>query len=114
MITKRKLGRGKVRVTFSMPALDDVTQLSLVGDFNDWSSIGTPLKLGADGQWSAALSLEEGRDYQFRYLANGLEWHNDWAADAYLPNEYGTDNSVVSLKDMPAAPKKNGRSKKLI
>ena len=114
MITKRKLGRGKVRVTFSMPALDDVTQLSLVGDFNDWSINETPLKLGADGRWSAALSLEEGRDYQFRYLANGLEWHNDWSADAYLPNEYGTDNSVVSLKDMPAAPKKNGRVKKLV
>ena len=31
----------------------------------------------------------------------------------YLPNEHGTDNSVVSLKDMPAAPKKNGRAKKL-
>ena len=114
MITKRKLGRGKVRVTFSMPPLDDVTQLNLVGDFNDWSITETPLKLGADGQWSTAISLEEGRDYQFRYLANGLEWHNDWAADAYTPNEYGTDNSVVSLKNMPAAPKKNGRVKKLI
>src|SRR5688572_25058245 len=114
MITKRKLGRGKVRVTFSMPPLDDVTQFCLVGDFNDWSITKTPLKLGADGLWSTAISLEEGRDYQFRYLANGIEWHNDWAADAYQPNEYGTDNSVVCLKVLPAAPKKNGRAKKLI
>jgi 1,4-alpha-glucan branching enzyme len=114
MITKRKLGRGKVRVTFSMPPLDDVTQLCLVGDFNDWDSTRTPLKLGADGQWSTALSLDEGRDYQFRYLANGLEWHNDWAADSYQPNEHGSDNSVVSLTSLLPAPKKNGRAKKLI
>ncbi|MEP7359623.1 MAG: isoamylase early set domain-containing protein [Anaerolineales bacterium] len=114
MLTKRKLGRGKVRVTFSMPPLDDVTQMSLVGEFNDWDIDATPLKLGADGQWSTSLSLEEGRDYQFRYLANGLEWHNDWAADRYQLNEHGTDNSVVSLKDMLPAPKKNGRAKKVL
>jgi len=114
MITKRKLGRGKVRVTFSMPQIDNIQQLNLVGDFNNWSIAETPMQQIPDGVWSVSLSLESGQDYQFRYLANGLEWHNDWAADAYLPNEYGTDNSVVSLKDMPAAPKKNGRVKKLI
>ena len=34
MITKRKLGRGKVRVTFTVPPMDNVQQLNLVGDFN--------------------------------------------------------------------------------
>ena len=37
MLTKRKLGRGKVRVTFTMPKLEGVKQLFLVGDFNNWS-----------------------------------------------------------------------------
>jgi 1,4-alpha-glucan branching enzyme len=113
MITKRKMGRGKVRVTFSMPAMLNVAQLNLVGDFNNWSIIATPMQQGPDTTWSAVLTLESGTDYQFRYLANGTEWHNDWAADAYLPNEYGSDNSVVSLKDeaVPAA-KKAARKKK--
>ena len=78
MITKRKLGRGKVRVTFSMPPLDDVQQLHLVGDFNDWSDSDIPLKRDAKGGWSTAVSLDTGREYQFRYLANGIpQLHNE-------------------------------------
>src|SRR3989442_10565155 len=107
MIVKRKMGRGKVRVTFSMPQLDNVHQLNLVGDFNHWSIVETPMQQAPDSTWSAVLSLASGQDYQFRYLANGTDWHNDWAADGYLPNEFGTDNSVVSLKEsaLPAAKK---------
>ena len=112
MIAKRKMGRGKVRVTFSMPKLDNVHQLYLVGDFNHWSIADTPMQQAPDSTWSAVLSLDSGQDYQFRYLANGTDWHNDWAADGYLPNEFGSDNSVVSLKEsaLPAA-KKTTRKK---
>jgi hypothetical protein len=41
------------------------------------------------------LELEAGREYQYRYLLNGNEWHNDWHADRYVSNAYGGDNSVV-------------------
>ena len=112
MLAKRKLGRGKVAVTFSMPPLDGVTELHLVGDFNDWSAGATPLVKDSAGVWSVELPLAAGREYQYRYLANGTEWHNDWAADAYVPNEHGTDNCVVSLKDVAApAAKKTTRKK---
>jgi len=112
MIAKRKMGRGKVRVTFSMPQLDNVHQLNLVGDFNQWSTVETPMQQAPDSTWTAVLSLDSGHDYQFRYLANGTDWHNDWAADGYLPNEFGSENSVVSLKEsaLPAA-KKTTRKK---
>ena len=118
MINKRKMGRGKVRVTFTMPPIDYVQQLNLVGDFNHWSVVDTPMQQGADARWSVALLLDSGHDYQFRYLANGTDWHNDWAADAYSPNEFGTDNSVVSLKEsalpaakLPVAKKAAGKKK---
>ena len=97
-LSKRKLGRGKVRVTFSMPALPGVTDLALVGDFNNWSITQDPLKSTADGSWSGAVTLDAGKTYQYRYYANGQDWHNDWQADAYLPNEHGSDNCVVSTK----------------
>jgi 1,4-alpha-glucan branching enzyme len=97
MLTKRKLAKGKVRVTFAMPPLEGVSQLNLVGDFNNWSINETPLAQAADGSWSVALTLDGGREYQFRYFADGQTWHNDWQADAYAPNDYGSDNSVVSL-----------------
>jgi 1,4-alpha-glucan branching enzyme len=114
MLTKRKLGKGKVRVTFIMPAMDGVNQLNLVGDFNNWSIAENPMERAADGTWSTALTLDGAKDYGYRYLANGVEWHNDWSADSYAPNEYGSDNGVVSLKDdgQPKPATKRASSKK--
>jgi len=49
-----------------------------------------------NGTWYTVVELERGKEYQFRYLVNGREWHNDWNADKYVPNPYGGTNSVVS------------------
>jgi hypothetical protein len=40
--------------------------------------------------------LEPG-EYQYRYFANGGQWHDDWQADAYVPNQFGAQNSVVRV-----------------
>ncbi len=48
-----------------------------------------------DPTWHITLELDQGREYQFRYLVNGTDWHNDWHADKYVPNRFGSDNSVV-------------------
>ena len=42
------------------------------------------------------MQLDRHRRYQFRYLLNGTQWFNDWAADDYVPNRSGGFNSVVS------------------
>jgi len=33
----------------------------------------------------------------FRYLVDGERWENDWAADAYVPNPFGGEDSVVEV-----------------
>jgi 1,4-alpha-glucan branching enzyme len=104
MLTKRQLKNGKVEVTFAMPRLDHVSKLYLVGDFNNWSIAEHPLTCAADGSWSLALELEGGRAYQFRYFGDNEEWFNDWQADAYVPNQFGGDNSVVNVAAPEAAP----------
>ncbi len=103
MLTKRNLGRGKVRVTFSMPKIEGVKQLFLVGDFNNWSVSETPLARATDETWSVALTLDGGRRYQYRYFADNQVWHNDWAADGYVTNSFGSENSVVNLEEAEAA-----------
>lgn len=116
MLTKRKMGKGKVRVTFSMPPLEGVKMLNLVGDFNNWSITENPMRPEPGGGWSTAVTLESGREYAFRYLADGEQWHNDWAADRYLPNEHGSDNSVVSLREdalLQPAPRRAASKKKV-
>jgi 1,4-alpha-glucan branching enzyme len=104
MLRKEKAAGGKVKVIFSMPALEGVTALYLVGSFNDWNETATPLVRGADGGWSAALTLDEGWAYQFRFRDQDGAWHNDWAADSYVPNEFGSENSVVDLTEAGAGP----------
>jgi hypothetical protein len=104
MLRKEKAAGGKVKVTFSMPALEGVTTLYLVGSFNDWSNTATPLVRGADGGWSVALTLEAGWAYQYRFRDQEGGWHNDWAADSYVPNEFGSENSVVDLTESEAGP----------
>ena len=96
MLVKQTKKNGKVRVTFTMPAIDGCDCLYLVGEFNEWNETAHPMQRADDGAWSLTLELEPGREYQFRYYASDGVWHNDPAADAYVPNPYGSDNSVVS------------------
>jgi 1,4-alpha-glucan branching enzyme len=104
MLRKENTAGGKVKVTFSMPALEGVTALYLVGSFNEWSDTGTPLVHGADDGWSVALTLDAGWAYQYRFRDQDGGWHNDWAADSYVPNEFGSENSVVDLTEAGAGP----------
>jgi 1,4-alpha-glucan branching enzyme len=98
MITKRPGPDGKVRVTFAMPAAVWADTIYVVGDFNGWDERATPLRQTERG-WMATLELEPGKAYQYRYLFDGSEWHNDWQADCYEPNAHGGDNSVVLTPD---------------
>lgn len=84
---------GSVHVTFSLPAALWATQVALVGDFNQWNPLATPLHLHGP-TWSTTLELEPGRTYRYRYLVDG-RWYNDWNADGYVPNAEGGDDSVV-------------------
>ena len=96
MLKKRYLkGKDVVQVTFyTAPALD-AKEVCLVGDFNEWDESATPMQALKDGRFKIVLELEPERDYEFRYLVDGSEWHNDWEADKYVPNPHGSDNCVV-------------------
>jgi 1,4-alpha-glucan branching enzyme len=89
--------RNVCKVTFSLPAAVQGENVFLVGDFNEWSETATPMKRQKDGSFTVTLELDKGKEYQFRYLVNGSEWHNDWQADRYVPNPFSGDNSVVAI-----------------
>lgn len=97
MLQKKPLAGRKVEVTFRMPPLDDVVELYLCGDFNAWQVRGVPFMQESDGTWVATLVLDSGKSYRFRYSDNQGRWHNDWEADAYLPNEFGSEDCVLDL-----------------
>lgn len=96
MVEAKANGDGLVEVTFRLPDAGGATSASVVGEFNDWSTTANPMQPDGDG-FATSVRLPAGRAYRFRYLLDGTRWENDWSADAYAPNEYGGDDSVVDL-----------------
>ncbi len=98
MLMKAYSKTGNVcRVTFKLPAEVVAETAVVAGDFNAWSTESHPMKRLKDGSFSATVSLTPGKAYRFRYLLDQERWENDWEADAYLPNSYGEDDSVVEV-----------------
>lgn len=96
MLKKRYLkSRPICKVSFYLPAAIQAETVHLVGDFNNWDETATPMKKLKDGRFTVDLELASDQQYQFRYLVDQNEWHNDWEADKYVPNPFSGDNSVV-------------------
>ena len=99
MPTNRASKPKTVQVTFTLPLEIEAHDVSLCGEFNNWSTDGTKLIRESDGCWRATVSLEPGRAYRYRYLLDGQRWENAWDADDYVPNPYGGEDSVVVVGD---------------
>lgn len=85
------------RVTFKLPASVEAKTAHLCGEFNSWSPTQHPMKQLKDGSFSVTVSLDAGQSYRFRYLLDGQRWENDWEADAYVANQYGSEDSLIRL-----------------
>lgn len=98
MLKKRFLkSKPACQVTFYTARELDAEKVALVGEFNEWNEFATPMKPLKDGRFKAVVELPVDRRYQFRYLINNSQWDNEWAADRYIPNPFGGDNSVVEV-----------------
>jgi 1,4-alpha-glucan branching enzyme len=86
-----------MRATFAVPEAGlDGHVVAVVGDFNGWDPTAAPMQKQGDRR-TATLTLQTGRRYAFRYLCDDGAWFNDEAADAYEPNDFGVDNSILDL-----------------
>jgi 1,4-alpha-glucan branching enzyme len=104
MIVTSPAGPDTVRATFRLQHVVDCHEICLVGEFNDWSPTANPMTFNGHG-YTAEIVIPTGRSYRFRYLIDNERWHNDWAADSYVPNEFGGDDSVLDL----TKPRESGR-----
>ena len=85
------------RVTFELPKEVQADRACVCGDFNDWSVTEHPMAKRKDGHFSVTIPLAASRSYRYRYLLDGERWENDWDADAYVENDFGTEDSLISL-----------------
>jgi CHAD domain-containing protein len=104
---------GTASVTFSLPAAVQATHVAICGEWNGWS-VGRDVMDRVQDGFSRTIVLRAGRAYRFRYLLDGRRWENDWDADAYLPNDFGSEDSVVDLTTLttlvPTAGPEPGRA----
>ncbi|MBI5056524.1 MAG: PilZ domain-containing protein [Nitrospirae bacterium] len=95
--TKEYIDDFKCRVTFRLPkaAAPECSNVTIAGDFNNWDAAVTPMSKLENGDFCVSLELDVRREYRFKYLIDGSRWENDWHADKYLPNSFGSEDSVV-------------------
>ena len=98
-VKKQYLKSGSCKVTFILPkeSAPDAETVNIVGEFNDWNKEATTMKKLKNGDFSVSIELQPGRKYRYKYLINGEVWENDKSADEYERNEYGTEDSVVTV-----------------
>ena len=89
--------RKNCKVTFSLPDKVNAETVTLHGDFTKWEKTPVKMKHYKDGNFKVSVTLKAGKSYRFRYRLDGERWENDWDADAYAPNEFGTEDSVVEV-----------------
>ena len=83
-----------VRFTLVAPGAANV---SLVGDFNGWSSRGVPLRRSRDGRtWEVEVPLAPGR-YAYSFVVDG-QLARDPSAPQVRDEDLGTTNSVVMVR----------------
>ncbi len=92
--------KGICKVTFTVPASkgNGAQKVHVVGEFNEWSPSATPMKKSKNGIFKISMDLEEGREYQFRYLFDDRHWDNDPQADKSADTPYAdAHNSVIVI-----------------
>ncbi len=100
---KSRGAKGKARVTFTVDPQVGARTAAVCGEWNGWSAGVGVMQRDAEGGFSVTVDLDAGRAYRFRYLLDGRRWDNDWAADAYVRNDFGGDDSVVDLTALAEA-----------
>ena len=87
--------RREIRFTISA---ETASQVSLVGDFNNWNPAETPLRrIPSTGEWSVTLPLLPG-SYRFSFLLDGRTWQSDPQRPAAPDPDFGTPTSVVTVE----------------
>ncbi|TAL18117.1 hypothetical protein EPN96_03070 [bacterium] len=92
---KDSLAMQKVAFEFEAP---NASNVSLVGDFNDWGLRDVPISANqSGGRWVFEVKLVPGR-YQYAFVVDGKKWLPDPKAAGIIPDGFGGQNSVLYIQ----------------
>jgi AMP-activated protein kinase-like protein len=81
-----------VRYRFTVKA-DQVREICLAGDFNQWKVCDAPLLRVAEGVWSITIDLPRGR-HEYMFVIDG-RWVTDPNAMGYSTDGFGNRNALL-------------------
>ena len=82
MIRRSKVAKtADVKVTFVLPQEEPAGNVSVVGDFNNWTPGKHVLAKRTNGTRSISVTIPKGTSVRFRYLGEGGHWFDDPEAD---------------------------------
>ncbi len=84
------------KVTFSIPGEWADKEVAVAGDFNEWDTRSNKLEKSGNN-WETLLRVKPNQKYRFKYFIDGEYWENDDSADAYVANEFGTEDSLLEV-----------------
>lgn len=90
-----KRNSDNVKVTFVLPDDHPHGDVSVVGDFNDWTPGEHRFVRRSNHTYSVGVMLKEDQRYAFRYYSEENGWVNEEDADDYEMNEFGETNCIV-------------------
>tara|TARA_R110002096_G_scaffold425644_6_gene634497 strand:+ start:18057 stop:18356 length:300 start_codon:yes stop_codon:yes gene_type:complete len=85
------------KVTLTIPKEWASKEVAVAGDFNGWDIEANKLQ-EKNGNWQTQLRLKPNSSYAFKYFIDGERWENDDAADEYVSNKFGTEDSLIYIE----------------
>jgi hypothetical protein len=97
--------------SFELENYDEAKEVYVAGSFNGWDPKAFQLKW-INGKWSIDLYLREGL-YSYKFIVDGV-WIIDPANPLKVPNEYGSENSLISFGEQTTFKLKNYKDAKKV
>lgn len=104
----------KVTFTLTTDQVGKKADVRVLGNFNDWNWEKGLVMKAKKKDYTATIELAAGNTYEFRYLVDNENWHNDEAADDYHSTPFFSHNSILVLDEVKIAkaPAKKAPAKK--
>jgi 1,4-alpha-glucan branching enzyme len=82
------------KIKFSLKAVE-ARNVSLAGEFSNWSPDADPMQRDENGTWTKTKMLSPG-NIEYKFIVDG-EWIQDPENLRTRPNRFGTLNNVVKV-----------------
>ncbi|MBK8692344.1 MAG: DUF1595 domain-containing protein [Deltaproteobacteria bacterium] len=87
---------GRHRFAYSPPSA--ARSVHVAGSFNGWSPTAWPMTwVEGVREWQSERELPDGT-YQYKFVVDGSQWVSDPRATASMPDGFGGQNSVLTLR----------------